>query len=270
MIKKLCWAVCVVLLVGVVAVAQETTLIQTPSVGIHSEFLPIVITGGVIGSFHEMKDLNQEIEYFNHDARVVAQTLDDVYAINMSVSGRVPALSLSVGYYGELMYKPFASLGAGIEAEFLQVGTQGTVDISTPELGVKFTLDVAIPTFGVCGVVAFDPSDLIDMHGWTASIQTGFGFYRTGARSEKHIHLIGIEHFSLRDEVNVKVTESAWGSKESLSVGYQLSPSFLLKLSFAARQLVFKNAGINFNNLADTVDLDLGGICVAASIELRF
>jgi len=271
---KKTWCVACVLYVALLmtftAIAQETTPVQTPSEGIPTEILPIVITGGVVGSLHGAKDLNQEIEYFNHDARVVAQALDNLYAINMSLSGRVPDLTMSLGYYGSLLYKPFPSIGAGVEAEFLQIGTQGAVDISTPEVGVQFTLDVTIPTFGVCGVLAFDPSDLFDTGSWIASAQAGFGFYRTNAHSEKRIHLTGIEHFSLRDEVNVSVTESAWGSKASLSVGYQLNPNIILKVVLASRQLVFKNAGINFNDLADTVDLDLSGVCVAASIELRF
>lgn len=276
--KGLRWLVSVLMVVclaGLVT-AQETEIIPpVPEEDLVEEvvgidFLPFLITGGIIGNLHGMADLNQEIGYFNQDARVVAQILDDWYVVNMSVSGKTPDLTMSLGGYGSLLYKAFPSIGAGLMVEYLQVGTRGSVDISTPELGVQFTLDISIPTLGVGVVLVFDPSDLIDMGGWICQVQTEFGFYRTEAKSEKRIHLTGIEEFTLRDEVDVSVTESTWGSKTSLSVGYQLDSNVVIKAVLASRRLVFKDAGINFNNLADTVDLDLSGICLSIGFELRF
>lgn len=278
--KALCWLIGVLVVMCVVALvtAQETEPPEiVPEEGAQAEneivaieFSPFLVSGGIIGSLHGMADLNQEIGYFNQDARVVAQILDDLYVINMSVSGRIPDLTMSIGGYGGLIYKPFPSIGGGLVVEYLQVATHGAVDISTPEVGVQFTLDVSIPTLGVLGVVVFDPSDLIDMGGWICQVQAGFGFYSTSAKSEKRIHLTGITDFTLRDEVDVSVTENTWGSTLSLSAGYQLTSNFVVKVALASRQLVFKNAGINFNNLADTVDLDLSGVCLSVGFELRF
>lgn len=258
-----CLALLLILAVAVTGTGQR---VQTSS-----QILPSwAIVGGIAGSFYRMQDLNREIGYFNHDARVVAQTLDDWYAINMSVRGRVPDLNTGLNYYGTVLFSPFPALSVGIGIEFLQAETQGSVDISAKDIGVKFTVDVAAPTIGVYGAVVFDPTNFIDMGPWSIQAKSSFGYYYTEARSEKRIKLTGIEHFTLRDEVDVSIVEQAWGSKATLSVGYRLSPHSTVSCGITSRQLVFKNTGVNFNDLADTVDLDFGGIGIDLEIKLEF
>ena len=254
----------VVLVIGAIGgFAQE---VQTPS-----EALPfLTIQLGPSASLHALAELNDEIDYFNHDARVVAQQLDDLYAITMAVSGKVPSLSMSVGASGQFFYKLLPSINAGLRIEYLHVAGHGITDIGTPDFGVRFTLDMNFPTTGGVVLIAFTPSDLLQMGDWTIWLQGGVGYYFMAASVKKEIELTGISSFTLRDEISVDVSEASWGSLYAIGCSYEAAPGMALYGCVTSRTLRFPNVGVDFNNLADEIDLDLGGFSLEGGIQLAF
>jgi len=255
-------AVCLGL--GVPVVAQE---IETPGT-VASAWS---ITGGAVLFFPAMEDLNQQIDYLNQDIIEVARALKTLYDTSMGIDGWLSPLTAGAGWFGQLLYKPFPFMGVGLEVEYLPVyHHKASAIYSTPDKQVAFAVEISVPAAGMLGVLCFNSTDLVDLGLWSFQLLAGLGYYNATAKMEKQIQLTGIDEFTLSDEADVTVGTSALGSKLSVAVEHRFAPDLLLKLSVTTRGLTFKQVGINFNDLADGIDLDFSGMCLSAGLGLRF
>ena len=228
------------------------------------------IAGGAVLFFPAMEDLNQQIDFFNQDIIEVARALKTLYDTSMTLEGWFSPLTAGAGWFGQLLYKPFPFMGVGLEVEYLPVYHHGGYAIYSPDKRVTFAVEISVPAAGMLGVLCFDSTDLVDLGPWSVQLLAGLGYYNATAKMEKQIQLTGIDEFTLRDEADVTVGTSALGTKLSVVVEHRFSPDLLLKLSVATRGLTFKQVEINFNDLADGIDLYFSRLCLSAGLGLRF
>jgi len=253
----------VIVAVGIVGVAQEAEEPVPPASG-------WTISGGVELFFPRMADLNQQIDFFNQDIREVRSSLESLFDESLTLNGRFSPLTASRGQFARVLYHLTPSFGLGFEAEYLALHHHGKYTITSPDKRVAFAVTLAVPTGGGLAVLCLDSTDLIELGPWSFRFTAGAGYYNATAKMEKQIQLTGIDEFTLRDEADVTVGTSAWGSKLSAVVNHRIADTLILEFSAGWRNLTFQQVAINFNDPADKIDLDFSGLCLSVGIALHF